>query len=220
MAYVDFMTQLHTKTKRNYLERVTEHDKTHCAQKAKKFDEDYWDGDRRYGYGGYYYDGRWKPVARDIINHYGLKAGQRVLDIGCGKGFLLHEIKSLIPQIEVRGIDISRYAIRHSKEEVKQFLDLGCAYNLPYPDNHFDGVISLNTLHCLYIYDLEKALQEIERVRKGNSYIVVESYRTEKEKSNLLNWQLTCECFFTPQEWKWIFKKCGYCGDYSFIFFE
>lgn len=220
MAYVDFISQLHKKTKRNYLERVVKHDKAKCAEEAKKLDKNYWDGDRKYGYGGYSYDARWNPVVKDIVAHYGLKAGQRVLDIGCGKGFLLYELKSLMPQIEVKGIDVSGYAIEHAKEEVKQYLDLASACSLPYPDNHFDLVVSLNTLHYLYIYDLEKGLKEVERVSKGNSYIVVESYRNEREKTNLLYWQLTCECFFTPAEWEWLFKRFGYKGDYSFIFFE
>jgi len=220
MAFVDFISQLHTKTKRDYRERVTKYDKAKCAQIAKRLDKDYWDGERKYGYGGYYYDGRWKPVVKNMITHYKLKAGQRVLDVGCGKGFLLYDTKSLIPEIEVRGIDISKYALKHSKEEIKPFLDLGSACKLPYPDNYFDLVTSINTLHYLYIYDLEKAVREIERVSKGNSYIVVESYQDENEKANLLNWQLTCECFFTPDEWKWLFKKFGYTGDYSFVFFD
>ena len=220
MAHVDFIARLHKKTKRDYLERVTKHDKAECATEAKKLAKNYWDGDRKFGYGGYFYDGRWKPVAEDLIKHYKLGPRQRVLDVGCGKGFLLHELKSLIPQIEIKGLDISNYALKHAKEEVKPFLDLGSANQLPYPNNQFDLVISLNTLHYLYIYHLEKALQEIERVSRANSYIVVESYRNEKEKANLLYWQLTCECFFTPQEWEWIYRKSGYTGDYSFIYFE
>jgi len=220
MACIDFISQLHNKTKRDYLERVIKDNKAECAQVAKRLDKDYWDGDRKYGYGGYRYDGRWKPVVKDMVEHYGLKAGHRVLDVGCGKGFLLYDIKLLIPDIEIKGIDISKYALNHSKEEVKSSLDLGSACNLPYSDNCFDLVISLNTLHYLYIYELEQALKEIERVSKGNSYIVVESYRNESEKANLLHWQLTCECIFTPQEWEWLFKKFGYRGDYSFVFFE
>ena len=220
MTYVDFISQLHTKTKRDYLERVIKYDKAECAQIAKKLGKEYWDGDRRYGYGGYYYDGRWKKVAKDMIQYYDLKPGQKVLDIGCGKGFLLYDLKSAIPGIEVRGIDISKYALENAKEEIKEVLDLGSACELPYPDSYFDLVISINTLHYLYIYDLEKAIKEIERVGKGKSYIVTESYRNEKEKANLLSWQLTCECFFTPEEWEWIFDKFGYRGDYSFVFFE
>jgi len=220
MALVDFISQLHTKTKRDYLQRVLKHDKASCARVAKKLDKNYWDGDRKYGYGGYQYDSRWRSVAQNMIKHYGLKNDSRVLDVGCGKGFFLYDVKSVLSQVEIRGIDISSYAIENSKEEVRPFLDLGPAHKLPYSDNYFDLVISINTLHNLYIHDLEKALQEIERVSKGNSYVVVESYRDENEKANLLYWQLTCECFYRPEEWKWLFNKFGYNGDYSFIFFE
>jgi len=143
-----------------------------------------------------------------------------VLDVGCGKGFLLYELKSLIPNLEIKGIDISEYALKNAKEEIRAYLKCGSANQLPYPNNHFDLVISITTLHNLYIYDLETALKEISRVSKTSAYIVVESYRDEREKTNLLYWQLTCECLFTPKEWEWLFRKFGYKGDYSFIFFE
>ena len=220
MANIDFITALHKKGKRDYLKRVLECDKAQCATVAKQFGEEYWDGDRKYGYGGYSYDGRWKPVAKSIIEHYKLEKGQSVLDVGCGKGFLLYEMQRLVPGLQIKGIDISKYALQYAKEEVSPFLDLGSACELPYPDKHFDLVISITTLHNLYVYDLEKALSEIERVGKKNGYIIVESYRNEQEKANLLYWQLTCECLYTPEEWEWLFKKFGYRGDYSFIFFE
>lgn len=220
MAYKDFITGLHTKTKRDYLERVAKYNKAECAIVAKRFDKDYWDGDRRFGYGGYYYDGRWKPAAEELINYYKLGPGSRVLDVGCGKGFLLHEMKTLVPCLEIRGLEISKYALRNAKQEVSGYLDYGTACKLPYHDKYFDLVLSLNTLHCCYINELKEALREIERVKRGGSYIVVESYRNEKEKANLLNWQLTCESFFTPDEWVWLFDEFGYTGDYSFVFFE
>lgn len=220
MAFIDFLTPLHKKTRRDYTFRVLEHDKAECAEVARQFGHDYWDGDRRYGYGGYYYDGRWAPVAEEMIRHYGLKGGSRVLDVGCGKGFLLYEMKVIQPDLEVRGLDVSRYAMEHAKEEVRPFLDIGRAQHLPYPDDSFDLVISLNTLHNLYLFDLARALREIERVTRGGGYVVVESYRNEREKANLLHWQLTCECFYTPEEWVWIYEKFGYTGDYSFIYFE
>jgi len=219
MAYVDLISSIHKKTSRNYLERVTSHDKEKCAAEAKKFGKNYWDGDRKFGFGGYYYDGRWKPVAQDIINHYHLKKGDRVLDIGCGKAFLLYELSQLIPGLEVAGIDISSYALEKAKEEIKPFLKKGHARQLPFDDNSFDLVLSINTLHNLYIYDLEKAIKEISRVSENDAYIVVESYRNEKEKANLLYWQLTCEGFYTPEEWEWLFTKFGYSKDHSFIFF-
>jgi protein-L-isoaspartate(D-aspartate) O-methyltransferase len=219
MPRIDFISKLHKKTKRDYLARVND-DKAACATVAKKFDRDYWDGDRKYGYGGYRYDGRWRVVAEEIAAHYRLQPGQSVLDVGCGKGFLLYELTQVVPGLNVAGIDISQYAIENSKEEVRPYLRQGFAQDLPYPENAFDLVCSINTLHNLYIYDLKKAVQHIERVTRQNAYIVVESYRNEQEKANLLYWQLTCESFFNPEEWEWLFKEWGYTGDYSFIYFE
>jgi len=220
MAYIDFLSPLHKATKRDYLARVNEYPKAKAIEKAKKYDYDYWDGDRKFGYGGYRYDGRWLPVAQEMARHYGLKAGDRVLDVGCGKAFLLYELTQAVPGLEVRGIDISSYAIEHAKEEVKPYLQVADAVSLPFADQSFDLVISLNTIHNLYCYDLEKALREIQRVGRRHKYIVVESYRNEEEKVNLMYWVLTGECFFSPQEWQWWFDLCGYDGDHSFIYFE
>ena len=169
MAYVDFVGELHTRTGRNYLERVVDHDKAQCAEVAIQFGKDYWDGDRKYGYGGYKYDGRWRKVAEAMARHYGLKSGDKVLDVGCGKGFLLYEFTQVVPGIEITGIDISSYAIENAKAEVKPFLKNSNATNLPFPDHSFDFVVSITTLHNLYNYDLQKALQEIERVGKRAS---------------------------------------------------
>jgi len=220
MPEIDFISSVHKKTKRNYLERVCEYPKAQAAAIAKKFDFDYWDGDRKFGYGGFHYDGRWKDVACALRDHYHLKSGDKILDVGCGKAFLLYDLMVAIPGVEIHGIDVSRYALTHAKEEVIPFLHEGRAECLPFEDDTFDLVISITTLHNLYCFNLEKALKEIERVGKKNKYIVVESYRNEEEKVNLLYWQLTCECFFTPDEWQWWFEKTGYTGDYSFIYFE
>lgn len=220
MPYIDFISSLHKKTQRDYLGRVNEYPKAEAAIVAKRFDRDYWDGERRYGYGGMRYDGRWRPVAEAMAKHYALESGQRILDVGCGKGFLLYEFTEVIPGLEVSGIDISEYAIANAKEEVKSRLQVGHARELPYEEDTFDLVISINTLHNLYCFDFERALREIERVGKSNKHVCMESYRNEEEKVNLIYWQLTCECFFTPQEWEWWFERLGYTGDYSFIFFE
>lgn len=221
LAYIDFVSDLHKSTKRDYVARVVECPKAECAKIAKKFDKDYWDGDRKYGYGGYHYDGRWRSVAEKIATHYNLKAGQKVLDVGCGKAYLLYELTQVVPGLVVRGIDISRYALEHAKEEIRDNLSYGKAQDLGrFADKSFDLVISLTTLHNLYLFDLVKAVKEIQRVSKGSSYIMVESYRNEEEKANMLYWQLTCECFLTVEEWEWIYRENGYKGDYSFIFFE
>ncbi len=223
MAHIDFMSVVHKSTQRDYLARVNDKEfpKAKAAALAKKWDFDYWDGDRRINYGGYrYMEGRWEKVARAMADHYGLKAGDRILDVGCGKGFLLFDFTKVVPGIEVHGIDISDYAIANCKEAIKDRVQVGNATSLPFPDKHFDLVYSLTTLHNLHNYDLDKSLREIERVGKKNKYICVESYRNEVEKANLLYWQVTCEAFCTPEEWDWWFRQTGYTGDHSFIYFE
>jgi len=217
---IDFITDHHKKTKRNYLERVNKINKAEAAIKAKKWGYDYWDGSRDINYGGYHYDGRWEPIAKKMIKHYKLNNESKILDVGCGKGFLLYEFKKLLPNCLIKGLDISSYAISNAKEEVKNDIVEGHAKKLPFQNNYFDLVISLNTLHNLYCYDLKDALSEIERVGKSHKYICVESYRNENERINLLYWQVTCECFFTPKEWKWWFDLSNYSGDYSYIYFE
>ena len=223
MKEIDFMKTLHQSTQRDYLARVNDqkYPKEIAASLAKKFDFDYWDGDRRICYGGYkYIPGRWSNLAKQMIDYYGLNSNSKILDIGCGKGYLLYEFKKYLPNIKISGLDISKYAIRNSKKEISQFLTIGNAFDLPYNDNAFDLVISINTLHCLHAYELDGALREMERVGRSNKYLCVESYRNEKEKVNLLYWQVTCEAFNNPDEWKWWFKHTGYTGDYSFIYFQ
>jgi protein-L-isoaspartate(D-aspartate) O-methyltransferase len=220
MAYLEFLDKVHSATKRDYLARVLAGNKAEFAAVAKKFDMEYWDGSRNTGYGGYSYDGRWLGVAKRMAAHYGLKAGDRILDVGCGKGYLLYEFTQAIPGVEIAGIDVSRYALEHAKKEVKSSLLEGRAEALPFKDGSFDLVISINTLHNLQLPELELALREIERVGRSKKYILMDGYRNEQEKVNLLYWQLTCESFFTPREWEWLFKQCGYSGDHGCIYFE
>jgi protein-L-isoaspartate(D-aspartate) O-methyltransferase len=220
MAYREFVSLVHKSTKRNYIERVNEIDKAEVAEKAIKFDYDYWDGSRLTGYGGYKYDGRWRKVADAMVETYGIKPGMRVLDVGSGKGFLLHDFTESVPGVEVAGIDISAYAVDHTMESVKPFCQVGSAATLPWPDDHFDLVISINTLHNLILPELWSALKEMERVSRGAKYICVEGYRNEREKVNLMYWQLTCRAFHMPEEWKFLFDKTGYTGDHEFIYFE
>src|SRR5688572_18949375 len=161
MAYIDFLSPIHRSTKRDYLARVNEFPKAEAASRAKLWGYDYWDGDRKTGYGGYRYDGRWRAVADELVRHYDLKAGDRVLDVGCGKGFLLFDLAQAVPGLEVRGIDISAYAIENAKEEVRPFLQVANAVDVPFEDASFDLVISITTLHNLYCYELERSLREI-----------------------------------------------------------
>jgi protein-L-isoaspartate(D-aspartate) O-methyltransferase len=221
MNEVDFMESLHKKTKRDYTERVTKYDKAACAQVACEFSRDYWDGERQYGYGGYkYIEGYWGSVAKAMIHHYDLKEDASILDIGCGKGFLLYEFKKLLPKAKLVGIDISNYAVENAKEEIKDCIQLGTAVSLPFKDNQFDYVYSLGCLHNLFNYELYDALKEFERVGGGPKYTMQESYRTEAERINMCNWQLTQHTFFSAQEWIWFMKLAGYTGDYGFITFE
>lgn len=223
MSYIDFLSPLHKSTQRDYLARVNDPDfpKHKAAELAKQWGFDYWDGDRKICYGGYrYMEGRWEKVARLMAEQYDIKSGDKILDIGCGKGFLLYDFTKVVPGVEVYGVDISDYAIANSKEEVRDRLQIGNAISLPFPDQYFDFVYSITTLHNLHCYDLDKALREMQRVGKKNKYLCVESYRNEVEKANLLYWQVTCEAFNTPEEWDWWFRQTGYTGDHSFIYFE
>jgi len=219
MPFLDFISGIHHATKRNYLQRVVEHDKAECVEVAKRFDRDYFDGDRRYGYGGYRYDGRWVSFAQRLVAHYGLQPGQKVLDVGCGKGFLVHDFRQALPGLEAFGLDVSAYAIENAMPEARAFLRQGDAVSLPYPDKSFDLVVSINTLHNLQLPGLWQSLRELERVGKKNKFIVMDSYRNEREKVNLLYWQITCEAIFSPQEWEFLFQQTGYRGDYDFVCF-
>ena len=222
--YLDLISQLHKSSKRDYLARVNdlEFPKHKAAELAKKFDFDYWDGDRRVNYGGYVFKtGYWTPVAKKMIQKYSLNSSSKILDIGCGKGFLMYELKKILNSKNIYGLDISSYAKNNAHPEIKENITIGSANRLPFSDKYFDFVFSINTLHNLYIFDLEKSIDEINRVSKSyNQYICVESYRNEIEKANLLYWQVTCEIFFTPDEWIWMFEKKNYKGNFSFIYFE
>ena len=217
---VDYVTPLHKATSRAYIDRMVD-EKVHCMLKAKEYEADYWDGDRRYGYGGYkFMPDRWKPVAEALIKNYDLTNDSSVLDVGCGKGFLLYEMKLLLPDLKVAGFDISKHGLENAKEEIKDALFIHRAQDpYPYQDNEFDLVISLGCIHNLRVFELEMTLQEIERVgRQG--YIMMESYRNEQELFNVQCWALTCESFFDHEEWPWIYNHFGYTGDYEFIYFE
>ena len=219
MKEYSLIGKLHNSTKRKYIERMND-SKIHCMNVARKYEKKFWDGHRRYGYGGYHYiPGYWTGIASKLIKKYNLTNKSKVLDIGCGKGFLLYEIKLKLPDIEILGLDISRYAIKNSKFEIKKYLKyFDIRKKIQYKKNYFDLVISINTLHNLNISKLEKTIKNINHISK-NSYIVVESYRNLKELFNLKCWALTANCFFSKNDWKYIFKKNNYHGNIDFIYF-
>ena len=215
----NFISPKHEKVKRNYINRMM-NDKINCMKISKKYDYDYWDGDRKYGYGGYKYIKNYHTkLAKNLIKTYNLTNKSKLLDLGCGKGFLLYEIKKILRHISIIGLDNSKYAIRNSKPEIKKFLKkYDIKKKLSFKNDYFDLVISINTLHNLKLNNLEKALKEIERVGK-KKFICVESYRNEKEQFNLQCWALTAETIIDTKAWLWLFKKVFYTGDYEFIFF-
>jgi SAM-dependent methyltransferase len=217
---LSIVTPLHRATKRDYLARMVD-DKVHCMLKAKEYEYDYWDGDRRYGYGGYrFIEGRWQPVAQALIDIYGLTDQSRVLDVGCGKAYLLYELKKLLPGLQLAGFDISRHGLADARDSIKPYLFRYRAQDkYPYGDNHFDLVISLGALHNLRLYELQSAVHEIERVGRSK-FIMVEAYRNELEQFNLECWALTAECILHTSEWIWLYQHFGYTGDYEFIYFE
>ena len=216
----NYITTLHESTNRQYLERMN-NNKVGCMLEAKKYSFNYWDGDRKYGYGGYsYIADRWKPLAIQLIEDYKLTPSSKVLDAGCGKGFLLLEIKKILPDIEIIGIDISKYALDEAPDILKQnFFIHNLRNKLPFINNEFDLVLAINTIHNLKINELQIAIQEIERVGK-EKYIATESYQNEEEQFNLQCWALTCESFYSKESWIWLFDHFGYTGDYEFIYFK
>jgi len=203
----------HPTAKRNYDKRAAE--KTpEIIRLAKQFGKDFFDGDRKCGYGGYKYDGRWKAVVERMRQYYNLPSNAAILDVGCGKGFMLHDFKEVMPNCSVAGIDVSEYALENSMPSVKPFLKVGSAEPLPYPDNSFDLVVSINSIHNLPLEACKKSLQEIERVSKGKSYITVDAWRNDLERENLLKWVLTAETYMHVNDWEKLFSNIGFTGDY------
>lgn len=182
---------------------------------ARKFDKDFFDGDRNFGYGGFSYNPKyWTEVVKDFVDFYNLKEGSKILDIGCAKGFMLFDFKKLNPTFELYGIDISKYAIDNSKKEVKKFLKVGNANNLEFENNYFDLVISINTIHNLEKQECLNSLKEIQRVTKKNSFITVDAYRNDEEKKRMFAWNLTAKTIMSVNQWKDFFNDANFKGDY------
>lgn len=218
MREIDLLRSL-PKTKRNIEKRAAEKDEAVIAI-ARQFGQEYWDGDRKYGYGGYRYDGRWRSVARDMVAHFGLKPGMRVLDVGCGKGFLVKDLMLECPGLEAFGLDVSRYGLMHCAPEVVGRLQLGTAESLPFPDRSFDCVLSINTLHNLQRPGVLRALREIERLSPGRAYVQVDSYHTAEQKALFEDWVLTAQFHDYPDAWRKLFGEAGYTGDYYWTIVE
>jgi ubiquinone/menaquinone biosynthesis C-methylase UbiE len=216
MSEIDLLKSL-PKGKRNVKARETAKTEEHIRI-SRKYGQMYFDGPREYGYGGYRYDGRWQPVASDIVRHFGLKPGDRVLDVGCAKGFLIKDLLAL--GIDAYGVDVSRYALMHCELEVVGRLQLGSADSLPFPDRSFAAVISLNTIHNLPRDRCKVALQEIERLAPGKGFVQVDSYRTPEQKAVFESWVLTAEFHDYPEGWRSLFDEVGYTGDWNWTIIE
>ena len=210
---IDLLTN-YPKAKRDISKRAdekTENDRLI----ARKFGKDFFDGDRKHGYGGFSYNPRfWKPVIPTMREYWELNAETSVLDVGCAKGFMLHDLVEEIEGITVSGVDISEYAIENGMSSVAKNLSVADAKKLPFSDSSFDIVISINTIHNLPINDCKQALKEIERVAKKHSFITVDAYRTEEEKNRMFSWNLTAKTILSVDEWQNLFSEVGYTGDF------
>jgi cyclopropane fatty-acyl-phospholipid synthase-like methyltransferase len=200
------------KAKRNIKARMVNKEENRAL--AMQFGKEYFDGTREQGYGGFKYDGRWVPIAEDIVKHYQLKAGDRVLDIGCAKGFLVKDLMKVCPGLEVFGIDISNYAVMHCEPEVIGRLHVGDARHLPFPDNSFKIALSINTIHNFDREECISSIKEMQRVTTDDGYIQVDSYQSEVDQQLFLDWVLTAKTHGTPQFWEELFREANYQGDY------
>jgi SAM-dependent methyltransferase len=208
------LLNLYPKSKRPIDERGNLITEAHRAI-ARRFDREFFDGDRLTGYGGYNYHPRfWTDTVRRFRDHYRLAEDACVLDVGCGKGFMMHDFKLLMPQADIRGIDVSRYAYDHGMADVKPFMSVGDAKSLPYPDKSFDLVISINTIHNLPLAECKMALQEIQRVTRRDAFLTVDAWRNEAEHVAMLKWNLTALTYMHVDDWRKLFDEAGYTGDY------
>ena len=200
-------------SKRNLDERAK---KTEVERQiARKFGKEFFDGDRRFGYGGFNYNPKfWTNVVKDFINYWQLDKSSSILDVGCAKGFMIYDFLRLIPELRIEGIDISDYAIQNCKKEISHLLKVSDAKNLPYEDNSFDYVISINTIHNLPEDECINAIKEIKRVSKKSSFITVDAFNNEEEKERMYKWNLTAKTIMSTTEWKKLFKEHSYQGDY------
>jgi hypothetical protein len=218
MAEVNLLAR-YPRSKRNITKRAEAQSPENIAL-SRQYGKAYSDGTRDTGYGGYRYDGRWIPIAEDIVRHFGLRPGNRVLDVGGAKGFLVKDLMKVCPGLEAFGLDVSDYAVRNCEPEVVGRMHVGDCRNLPFPDGSFDAVISINTIHNVDRAGCVTALKEIQRLSGGRAYVQVDSYRTEQERELFLSWVLTAYTHDYPDGWKRIFAEAGYTGDYYWTIVE
>jgi len=219
MAEINLM-DLYPRSKRPIEERARLITEAHRAV-ARQFGRDFFDGDRLYGYGGFSYHPRfWQATVRRFRDYYGLAPDASVLDVGCGKGFMLHDFKELMPKLSITGLDVSAYAIDHAIETVRDSVRVGDAQALPYADRSFDLVISINTVHNLPLDGCKRALREIQRVTRKHAFIMVDAWRTEEERARMLAWNLTALTYMHVDDWKRLFEEVGYTGDYYWFIAE
>jgi len=217
MSEVNLLVR-YPRSKRNVKARLGNKEENRAI--AMKFGKEYFDGTREQGYGGYRYDGRWLPIAEDIVRHFNLRPGDRVLDVGCGKGFLVKDLMKICPGLDAFGLDISEYAVMNCEPEIIGRVHVGNATRLPFPDNSFQAVISINTIHNLDRAGCVQALQEMERIAPGRGYVQVDAYRNSAEEQVFLDWVLTARTYGTPQFWLELLQEAGYVGDYYWTILE
>jgi SAM-dependent methyltransferase len=217
MAEINLLTQ-YPRAKRNLVAR--KRDQAENRMLAREFGREYFDGTREQGYGGYRYDGRWLPIARDMAAHFKLKAGDRVLDIGCAKGFLMRDLMEVVPGLEAWGLEISQYAIENCHPDARGRIVRGTAQTLPFASGSFAAALCINAIHNLGLDACIEAVKEIERVASGHGYIQVDAYRNDDERDAFLDWVLTAETFGKPEMWRQLFERAGYTGDYYWTILE
>jgi len=211
---------LYPKSKRPIDERAKLITKEH-RDVARRFGKEFFDGDRLTGYGGFNYHPRfWTETVKRIRDHYGLAANASVLDVGCGKGFMMYDFKLLMPDLDIQGIDISEYAIEHVKPEMKAYVQVADAKELPFENNSYDLVIAINTLHNLPLDECKQAFHEIMRVMRKNGFVMNDAWRNDNEKQAMLNWNLTALTYMHVDNWKKLFDEVGYAGDYYWFIAE
>lgn len=217
MAEVNLL-KTYPKSVRDIAQRVKDKDANRAV--ALKFGFEYFDGGREQGYGGYRYDGRWIPIAHTFVEHFGLKPGGKVLDVGCAKGFLVKDLADVCPGLEVYGLDISHYALTHAHRDVAGRVLCGSCDMLPFDDRSFDTVICINTIHNLEPARCATAIRELQRVSKGQGFIQVDAYRSAAERQVFEDWMLTAKTYYMPEAWEALFASCGYSGDYFWTVLE